>query len=158
MRIPKIYLETTMFNYYFDKEREAHPYTVKLFEEVQEGKFRPFSSQYVLGELGQAPEPKRGLMFGLIDEYKIITLDASEEAERLASLYVSEGIIPPKYLTDGIHIATATINDMDMILSLNFRHIVRKKTIELTEYINIRSGYRKINIFSPMEVADYEQT
>lgn len=157
MRIPKIYLETTMFNYYFDKEREAHPYTVRLFEEIQEGRYHPYTSQYVVGELKNAGEPKRGQMLGLLEQYDIVTLDYSQEARNLATLYVSEKIIPAKYLTDGIHIAVATVNDLDMILSLNFRHIVRKKTVEGTGLINLRAGYRPISIHAPQEVVDYEQ-
>lgn len=156
MRVPKIYLETTMFNYYFDQEREAHPHTVRLFEEIKEGRYQAYTSQYVTRELRRAPEPKRELMFGLINKYAITTLEASPEAELLAELYVEVEIIPAKFFTDGLHIAIATVNDLDMILSLNFRHIVRKKTMELTEYINYRAGYRKISIYSPMEVADYE--
>lgn len=37
MRVPKIYLETTIFNYYFDTDREAHNDTVKLFNEIKQG-------------------------------------------------------------------------------------------------------------------------
>jgi predicted nucleic acid-binding protein len=44
MRKQKIYLETSIFNYYFDKEREAHPYTLKLFEEIKAGKYAPYTS------------------------------------------------------------------------------------------------------------------
>jgi hypothetical protein len=32
--IPTIYLETTMFNFYVDKDRDAHADTVKLFKEI----------------------------------------------------------------------------------------------------------------------------
>jgi hypothetical protein len=32
MSKPKAYLETTMFNYYFDVERGMHPATVAFFE------------------------------------------------------------------------------------------------------------------------------
>jgi len=39
MRIPKIYPETTLFNYYFDVERGfAHTDTVALFDEIASGK------------------------------------------------------------------------------------------------------------------------
>lgn len=158
MRTPKIYLETTMFNYYFDKERDAHPHTVRLFEEIREGGYKAYTSQYVIGELKNAEDPKKGRMLGLIEQYSVITLDYSQEARALASLYISEGIMPAKSLTDGLHIAIATVNDLDMILSLNFRHIVRKKTVECVGLINLREGYRIISIHSPQEVADYEQT
>ena len=51
MRVPKIYLETTMFNYYFDTERDAHADTVKLFNEIQAGKYDAYTSVYVIDEL-----------------------------------------------------------------------------------------------------------
>jgi len=156
IRTLKVYLETTMFNYYFDSERDAHADTVKLFEEIKAGIFQGFTSMYVLRELGDAPEDKRRKMLSLIDEYGITTFDESPEAVRLAEAYVSEKVIPSKYLTDGIHIAVATIHEMDMIVSLNFKHIVRKKTIDLTGLINVSRGYRKVEIHSPMEVVDSE--
>lgn len=156
MRIAKIYLETTIFNYYFDVERDAHPDTVKLFEEIEAGKYLAFTSRYVIDELSKAPEEKRKKMLSLIKRSKITVLDTSNEAESLASIYASEGIIPQRFLTDGVHIAMATVHDMDMILSLNFKHIVKKKTVELSEAVNVRQGYRKVQIFTPMEVVDDE--
>jgi predicted nucleic acid-binding protein len=35
----KIYLETTMFNYYFDKDREAHSAVVAAFEAIELGMY-----------------------------------------------------------------------------------------------------------------------
>jgi predicted nucleic acid-binding protein len=58
-------LETTMFNYYFDADRDAHADTVTLFEECAEGKFVPFTSDYVVQELESAPESKRKKMWNL---------------------------------------------------------------------------------------------
>jgi len=154
MRIPKIYLETTMFNYFFDTVRDAHADTVKLFKEIKAGIYQGYTSMYVLHELNQAPKDKRDKMLSLINQYNITTFDESAEALKLAEVYVSEGVIPEKYFTDGVHIAIATVHDLDMIISLNFKHIVRKKTIDLTGIINISRGYRKIEIHSPMEVVD----
>ena len=78
----------------------------------------------------------------------------SEEAEKLADLYVAEGIITERYVTDGVHIATAAVNDLDFIVSFNFQHIVKRKTIILTEAVNLREGYRRVGIFSPTEVIE----
>jgi predicted nucleic acid-binding protein len=75
MRKPKIYLETTLFNYYFDKDRDAHADTVRLFEEVAAGKYEAYTSQYVVGELRNAPEPKRGKMLDLILEHDVYMLE-----------------------------------------------------------------------------------
>ena len=115
MRKHKIYLETTLFNFYFDKDREAHADTVKLFNEIAAGKYEAFTSTYVTDELENAPQEKSEKMIGLITQYNISVLAPNDDTVRIAELYTSEGIIPKKYLTDGLHIAIATVNDLDMI-------------------------------------------
>ena len=147
-----------MFNYYFENEREAQVDTVKLFEEIKAGKYQAFTSVYTIEELMKATETKRKKMIAIIEDYGIKALERSKEAEGLAHVYLDDGIIPKSSYTDALHIAIATVNDIDMIISLNFRHIVRKKTIEGTEYVNSRNGYRRIQIFSPMEVVEREDT
>ena len=152
MRRLKIYLETTLFNYYFDKDRDAHPDTVKLFKEIAAGKYEAFTSTYVTDELEKATNPKRDKMLGLIMEYGIAVLAPTEDAAKLADIYVAESVIPKKYRADGLHIATATVHALDMIISLNFSHIVKRKTILATGKINALNGYHAIEIYSPMEV------
>ena len=88
----------------------------------------------------------------MIASRKIPILESSVEAEKLADIYISENILPTKYRTDGLHIALATVNDLDMIISLNFQHINKVKTKIMTGNINIREGYKPIYIASPMEV------
>ena len=157
MKKQKIYLETTLFNYYFDTERDAYKPTVKLFDEIKSGKFEAYTSSYVVDEIEKAFEPKRTSMLNLIKECKIILLPIEKEAERLAGLYIKEKIIPAKYEYDAIHIAIAVINELDFILSLNFKHINKFEVKTLTAYINKRERYYKeIVICSPMEVIDNE--
>ena len=62
-----------------------------------------------------------------------------------------------KSITDALHIASASIRSLDFIVSLNFRHIVKRKTILMTEVVNVREGYKKVGIFSPMEVVEHEE-
>jgi len=152
MRKQKIYLETTLFNFYFDKSRDAHDATVKLFKEVGAGKYEAFTSGTVIEESEKAPAEKRDARLALVGEYNIATLQATEEVRRLAGIYIAEGIIPSKYKTDGIHIAIATVNGLDAIVSMNFQHIVRQKTTQMTRKVNVENGYLPIDIISPMEV------
>jgi len=82
MYASKIYLETTLFNYYFDKDRDAQPATVALFEECAAGRFEPYTSLYAIEELEIAVPEKRDKMIALIDLYGITVLAASKEADR----------------------------------------------------------------------------
>ena len=158
MRVPKIYLETTIFNFYFaDDAPDKRQDTLKLFEEIREGKYTPYTSDYALGELQRTSEPKQSQMTNLVEEYGVTVLLADDEAHRLAAIYVDEGIIPAKYLTDATHIAITAVNDIDIIASYNFQHIVKRKTVTMTESVNLREGYRRIGIFSPTEVIESDE-
>ncbi len=154
-RKPKAYIETSIFNFPFaDDAPDKREDTLALFREIEQEKYTAFTSEYVIAELQKASEPKRGEMLNLIKKYNISYLPVSEEAQNLANIYIAEGIIPMKYLTDALHIAVATVNDMDLIISYNFKHIVKLKTVTLTEVVNLREGYRKLGIFSPTEVIE----
>ena len=156
---PKIYLETTLFNFYFDTDRDVlHTDTVKLFAEIAEGKYEAFTSDAVVSELEKAPNPKKDRMLALIGEYGIAPLPINDAVKKLANLYVVEGIIPAKFRTDGIHIAAASVNGLDIIASMNFRHIVKIQTTIRVNAINVLKGYRPVVIASPMEIVTNEET
>jgi hypothetical protein len=159
MRIPSIYLETTIFDFPFtDDAPQYQADTLQLFREIKAGKFRPFTSRYVLFELEDTKNAqKREKMNALIMDYGIEILLESDEIKRLALIYVSSGVIPEKFLTDATHLAAATVHDLDFIVSLNFRHIVKRKTILETEIINAHEGYRRVLIHTPAEVINYDQ-
>lgn len=155
MRVPKAYIETSVFNFFYaDDSPNKRQHTLALFGEMQKGKYRAYTSDYAVEELLRAPEPKQTNMMGLINVYNVTVLPASYEIEQLAKTYVEEGIIPQKYITDAFHIAAATVNDIDFIISYNFKHIVKLKTVTMTEIVNLREGYRRIGIFSPTEVIE----
>lgn len=155
MRVPKVYIETSVFNFVFaDDAPEKRQDTLALFDEIRQGRYIPYASDTVIGELDKATEPKRTKMLSLIGEYGLTVLPVTSEALLLARLYIAESVIPQKYATDSIHIAVASVQDLDFIISFNFKHIVKRKTITMTEAINLREGYKRIGIFSPTEVID----
>jgi hypothetical protein len=158
LRIPTIYLETTIFNFPFaDDAPQYKADTLRLFAEIKAGKFKPFTSEYVTRELEAANDLLREDRLRLVKDYGVEVIPASDKAKNLASAYIESGIIPPAYGTDGFHIAAATVKGLDFIVSLNFRHIVKRKTIEQVELINFREGFKKIGIYSPAEVIDNDE-
>ncbi|MDR1741575.1 MAG: hypothetical protein LBR38_07000 [Synergistaceae bacterium] len=157
VRIPKAYLDTSVFNFVFDDSDPCRRLdTLKFFERIKEGRYAPCTSRYAIDELSRAPSPKRELMLALPGEYGMEVFPADAEAERLADVYIARGIIPPRFLIDACHIAIAAINGVDFIVSLNFRHVVKRKTIEMTEMVNYIEGYKKVGIYSPAEVIEDE--
>ena len=159
MKIPSIYLETTIFNFPFADDAPQYKSDVlRLFSEIKAGKFQPFTSEYVIRELNSTREMgKYEKMRALIADFGISVIPASEEIERLANVYIKADIIPERYETDAQHIAAATVAGLDFIVSLNFRHIVKHKTIIETEIINAREGFKRVFIHTPAEVIEHEE-
>jgi predicted nucleic acid-binding protein len=147
-------LETTIFNYYFDEERDGHGDTVRLFEAIRNGEYEAYTSEYVMIELRNAKEPKQSNMLALPEKYDIAILCTDDETVRLANLYIQNRIIPLKYVFDAVHIALASINELDCVLSFNYKHINKLKTKRMVENINLIEGYKGITICTPMEVLD----
>ena len=91
-------------------------------------------------------------MIALISRYKIKAFQTDERAENLANTYLRAGVIPERFRTDCLHIAIASVNAMDCIISLNFHHINKITTQIATKSINGAVGYGSPFICAPEEV------
>ena len=83
-------------------------------------------------------------------------IDLSEAAIDLANEYISEKVVGLTSYADCLHIALATINRADYLVSWNFKHIVNIQRIIGYNAINIKNGYKKLEIRSPLEFQKYE--
>jgi predicted nucleic acid-binding protein len=152
---PKIFLETTVFNFYAEaKEGKKRLDTIALFEAIAAGCYEPFTSEPVVGELKESV--KYDKMEKIIDGYPMTILKKTVEIERLADIYVAEGIIPLKYRDDAVHIATAVVNHLDFVVSFNMGHIAKPKANIATNFVNLDEGYAKVILCNPSEVIDYD--
>jgi len=59
-------------------------------------------------------------------------------------------------LTDCRHIAIATVNNIGILTSWNFKHIVNLNKIRLYNEVNINEGYASLEIRTPRELLTYE--
>ena len=147
-----IYIETTVFNRYLEEEREFCTETRSLFDKMQGGEIEAYTSVYVISELEKAQEPKRSRMLDLIREFHVHVLGSDDSAQELADVYIQAGVIPLRFRLDAVHIAVATVNNLDYVISLNFHHINKIKTKMVTEAINKVHGYSSPLICHPAEV------
>lgn len=153
MRALRVYLDTSVVGGCFDEE--FAPWSNGLVEDFRAGRFLPVVSELVATELDSAPEAVRA-KFEDILQLEPEFLEVSEEALALTAGYAEHGALPPKFRNDMLHIALATVADVDVLVSWNFKHIVRLAKIRLFNAVNIELGYKQIQIFSPREVTTYE--
>jgi hypothetical protein len=74
----------------------------------------------------------------------------------LADAYISAGIVGENAREDAVHAAAAAVASADLIMSWNFRHIVRYDRIQGFNGVNVLSAYRALDIRCPLEV-DYDE-
>jgi len=151
MKLLKVYFETSVFNFAFaDDSPVEKDITLKLFNKIKD--YEAYISEIVIREISRAPEFKRKQLFNLINKYKFKEIEFDRESEELAKWYIKEGVIPEKYEEDAFHIAIASVNNLDVLISWNFSHIVKLKTKMRVVGINRMLGYKEIEIVSPWEV------
>ncbi len=83
-------------------------------------------------------------------------LEIIDEVVDLATQYISEGVVGQTSFADCLHIALATINRADYLISWNFKHIVNIQRIRGYNSINIKNGYKELEIRSPRDFMTYE--
>ena len=157
-KTPKLFIETTVFNFYFEgKHGQKRKDAIRLFEEIAKGKYEAYSSDEVYTELKKASLDKFNKMDVLFEKYVKRTLEISPEIERIAEIYINRGIIPAKSKEDALHIACAVVNNLDFVISYNMGHIIKTKTMIGTGLVNLREGYRQIGLSTPTEVLNYDR-
>ena len=105
-------------------------------------------------EIGKTRGLKRERLLSLINTYKIPWLEVTPECMELTEKYMGREIFPSKYRDDGLHIAIATVHQIDVVVSWNLRHMVKLRTRREVKAINIVEGYKEIEICTPMEVIE----
>lgn len=146
----KIYLDTSVFGGCFDDEFSK--WTIPLFNDINEGLHQAVISDLTLLEMEPAPKRVSDLMFGVIDGGAAL-IQTTAESEELAEMYISEGGLTEKSFADANHIAMATLYNVDVLISWNFKHIVNLNRIRVFNSVNLRHGYRNIEIRSPLEIS-----
>jgi predicted nucleic acid-binding protein len=152
MRILRVYIDTSVVGGCCDPE--FTPWSNGLLRDFQEGRLSPVVSEVVAAELELAPGAVRAKweeVLGLAPEF----LELTEEVSALANSYADHGALPSKFRNDMLHIALATVADIDVLVSWNFKHIVRLDKIRVFNAVNLELGYKQLQIYSPREVTSY---
>ncbi|MCK4437111.1 PIN domain protein [bacterium] len=149
MKKTRIYVDTSVIGGCYDPEFKK--WSKGLLSDFKIGIFSLVISRLTDAEIEDAPEDvKKAYREFRNCEHEFFELDP--EAINLADTYLSHGILSPNYRNDARHIAIATIAGVDILVSWNFRHVVRFDKIRQFNAVNLEKGYKTISIYSPREV------
>lgn len=114
----KVYLDTSVINGLFADNRMIQDVTRIFFKRIEKREVDGYISDLVAQEIERTRKvEKRTKLVKILEDYFLEILPATVEAYSLANRYVQEGIIPKKYFPDALHIAIATQNKIDMVVS-----------------------------------------
>jgi len=146
----KVYLDTSVISALFDDRNPERQGLTSSFFNTLDG-YDVHVSELTLAELARTPDRELARrMRDALASMKV--LEMTREVEELAGEYVAHGAVPEPYATDAMHIAVASLNGMDFLLSWNFRHLVRRRTRDVVDMVNTIRGMRHISIASPAEL------
>ncbi len=153
MKQIRIYIDTSVIGGFFDKEFEIE--TKALFQKFINKEYRLVISDITERELLGAPQRVKSLLKSLNVDFE--TVETSFEVNSLADEYLNEQVVGQTSKNDCLHIAIATINNVDILASWNFKHIVNIKRIRGYNSINIKNNYPVLEIRSPKDLIDHER-
>ncbi len=148
----RFYLDTSVYGGYYDEEFRT--FTRILFSEIKREKATILFSDVIGGELERAPSRIREFVQSL-ESKSTEFLEVDDEAIGLAQSYIKEGVVGQTSFDDCLHIALATIHNADVLISWNFKHIVNIYRIRGYNSINLKLGYKTLEIRSPKEMIRY---
>jgi predicted nucleic acid-binding protein len=142
-------LDTTVISALFDKRTPERWNQTQLFwEHINE--YNVFISELVIDEIKGASQPLQDKMLEKITNFT--SLSITDEVQYLAEIYIKNEIFPEKYFDDALHTALASTNQIGILLSWNFTHLVKIKTRRMVALINAIHNYNPVEIISPLEL------
>ena len=148
MKKLNVYLDTSVIGGCFDIEFSED--SNKIIEAINIGIYNGVISVITVNELLDAPQNVKNLLTEIREYLQI--LEINNEVINLSNEYLNNKVVTDNYKEDALHIAFATVFDVDVLISWNFKHIVNLNKIKQFNSVNLNQGYKILEIRSPKEL------
>jgi len=156
----KVYIETTVVSYLTAKPSRdiviaGHQEATRELWSKLSSRYETYVSALVVQEAGKGNPNQAQMRLAAIAKFPMLDID--DEAQSLAEKIIAKKGIPVEYPEDALHIAVATVNGIEVIITWNFAHLnnpfTRKKVRKIVE----AEGYSCPEICSPEELLEVER-
>jgi len=127
----------------------------EIVRQIIGDEYKVIYSKLVDIELEPAPEKVRDLAKSL-PMTQLEWIEISDEAFELADRYLYDNVVGKTSRSDCVHMALATLNNADILVSWNFKHIVNIHRIRGYNSVNYKFGHKILEIRTPREILEYE--
>ena len=155
MKKLKIYLDTSAIGY-LDEETSSKEMSDmrELWELIKSGEYNAVISDVAFIEIRQNKNAKKvETLLDFIAEIPYERININDEVYTIAEMVKQNGLITAdKHINDRLHIGCAIGSESDVIVSMNFKHLVNVATIRGVRAISILESNRNIDIVSPVSL------
>lgn len=149
------YIETTIPSYYVARSsinllQAARQASTRQWWEMGSSGLFLFTSLEVFDECGRGDEAMASERHKLIEGLPL--LPATDASIQLAAKLIDLEIIPTKAASDALHIALASVHEMDYLVTWNFRHIANPFLRERLRRAISDEGFQMPVMCSPEEL------
>lgn len=143
----KIYLDTSVISVYDDSRIPQRQAQTRDFWKILKD-FNVYISEVTISEINNIPnDKKRKHLLKLTENFTVLAIN--DKAKKLSQEYINEKIIPARYIDDALHLAIATVNKLDILVSWNCKHLINLRTKREANKINLAKGYKEIELVDP---------
>lgn len=154
MKPPKIYVDSSVIAACCDSKYEL--WSKSLMENFRSDLYKPVISELIQAEIADVPEEVKVVYDELIKCAPRI-LEVTEKADTLADLYIDRKVLDEKYYFEALHIALATLAEVDVFVSLDHPHILHFMQVRGFVTVNLEMGLKPIQIRCPRLLASYDR-
>jgi predicted nucleic acid-binding protein len=153
-----VYVETSVWGMVPpDQNPTLRRPTLEFLRRCENRLILPHISTIVTNEILDAPEKSREAIAKQLDVVDPVLLTVSPEAQMLARRFIAEGILPKRRFDDAQHVACALFNELDALVSWNYRHIANVTKAAAFNAVAALAGIRgRLEIHTPLEVLEWK--
>lgn len=152
----KTYVETTIISYLAarpsgDPLTRLHQDVTRVWWEGKRSTFELYVSEVVLDEAARGDQSIARARIALVESLPILAVN--DQARNLAAAILQSAALPSKAAADAMHIAIATVNAMDYLLTWNCTHIANAIIFRKVADICRGMGYDPPTVCTPEELS-----
>jgi len=154
---PTVYLETTVIGHLVgrilaDPIVAGRQMVTRNWWPIATENHRLFVSRLVADECGAGDAEVAAERLAVLDSLEFLAASAS--ADGLAELLVAGHAVPATAPRDAAHIALATVNGIEYLVTWNFKHIANATTRAAIDSVCRAAGYEPPIICTPDELSE----
>ena len=155
------YIETTIPSYYSARNarsilQASRQFVTREWWDSGCSGFELVTSTETLNEAGEGDPEMAKARLELLGGIRI--LPVTEAVAELARILVTSGLVPAIASPDAVHIALASVHQIDFLVTWNFKHIANPQTRERMRKTINDSGYRMPVMCSPEELSNEDES